>query len=64
MLLPAFASSLEPYPLRAFVGWLWSRTLFPTWGVYLTVFMREVEAKEIDVAVVIRLTLNLVNQER
>ena len=27
--------------------------MFPTWGVYLTVFRREVEAKEIDVAVVI-----------
>jgi len=30
----------------------WSPTLFPTWAYILTVFRREVKAKEIDVAVV------------
>jgi len=52
LLLPSVASSFEPRPvcLRRVA---WSPTLFPTWGVYLTVFRREVEAKEIDVAVVI-----------
>ena len=43
---------LSSLALSAFVKWLWSPTLFPTWAYILTVLRREVEAKKIDVRVV------------